>query len=185
MPSRYEIYENEEIHCRTRRQVRRLGGIALAALVFTMALAALHAHRTLSTLLLSTGLSLAWTGTIGWTAFRLWHLRHVAWCVKISPREIVGYDYARRRHRLSWKEVQRLSITDENLRLNDVNGCWLEIPTRFRDYPALSHRLLQLSEQRNVPVYVDDQPWEQIDVYQLFPSLSGDPPADAPGTPAA
>ena len=59
-----------------------------------------------------------------------------------------------------------------------------EIPHLFPDFAPLSHSVVYYAELNGVPVFIDGQPWQDLDVYQLFPFLADDPSTDAPGAAA-
>jgi hypothetical protein len=98
MPVRYDIFECDEVQFQTRRRVRRLVGVVLAAAVLTMGLATvLYRREMVPAWLLGGGLLLAWKGVAVGAIVRWRRLRRAAWCLKASRVDLVGYDYARRR----------------------------------------------------------------------------------------
>jgi hypothetical protein len=118
---------------------------------------------------------------LGWQHRRLCR---TVWCVKVSEENIVGYDCARRKTTLKWDALQRVDVTDHALVLVRSPYCFFEISTAFFDYPTLSHSILAHAERHDVALCLDGRPLDAIDVYALYPFLTGEPPADAPG-PAA
>lgn len=178
MSSWYEVYDNVEVQYVTRRQVAKLTGVAIAAGTLTVA-SFLLAQSFQVPLAITFGLVLAlWAAFGGWSARRLRQLRRVVWCIKVSDREVVGYDYARRKLRLDWTDVARVELNDSGLVVAGPDVHSLEVPHLFPDFPSLSHRIVHYAEFYDVPVYVGDQPWQQVDVYDLFPFLQEDSTSD-------
>lgn len=186
MPSWYEVFDNVEVQYATRRQAATLGAVLAGMLAVTVALvlyaSALH--------LPSSGVALAvmalWGATAVWCLRRLRALHRVVWCIKLSDREIVGYDYARRKVRIDWIEAERVILNTDGLLVVGPAPHCLEIRHLFPDFAELSHRIVSYAEFYEIPVCIDGQPWQQLDVYDLFPFLaedsSEDPSSDPPAT---
>lgn len=167
----YEVFDNEEVQFSTRTQVAKLGALGGAATAATVTGLALG-HAALVPMWAALGvLVLVWLGVIRYSAHRFERLQRVVWCVKISDRHVVGYDYARHRTTLDWTEVERVALTREGLLLAGPDRRALEVPVLFPDFAALSHRIVHYAEFYSVPVFVDGQPWQAIDVYAHFPDL--------------
>lgn len=173
MASRYEVFDNEEVQLTTRKQVAALGAFAAAAAGSTAAgLAAGHVGLVPMPAALGV-LVLVWLGVIRYSTRRLGRLRRVMWCVKLSDRRVVGYDYARRRITLDWLDVRRVALTRHGLVLVGPGRRGIEVPALFPDYAALAHQVVRHAEFYDVPVFVDGRPWEALDVYAQFPELGG------------
>lgn len=167
----YEVFDNEDVQFSTRKQVGALGGLAAAAAAVTATgLAAGHIGVVPMPAALG-ALVLVWLGVIRYSTRRLERLRRVVWCVKISDRRVVGYDYARHRTTLDWLDVEHIVLTRESLLLAGPDRRAIEVPVLFQDYAALAHRIVHYAEFYEVPVLVGDQPWQSIDVYAHFPEL--------------
>lgn len=173
MASPYEVFDNEVVHFSTRKQAGALGALAASAGgVTALGLAAGHVGLAPMPAVLA-GLVLVWLGVIRYSTHRLSRLRRVMWCVKISDRRVVGYDYARHRTTLDWLQVERVALTRHGLVLAGPGRRAIEVPALFPDYPALAHRVVQHAEFYDVPVFVDGRPWQALDVYAQFPELAG------------
>lgn len=174
----YEVFDNEEVHYVTRKQVAHLGGLAMGMLAVTIAGLALGFEALLPWPLVLLILAGVWFGTLVWTVHRLRQLRRVVWCVKISDRRVIGYDYARRRTILDWTRIERVELTESGLVIVGPAPTSLEIPHLFPDFAILSHRILQHAEFYGTPLYLHGQPWQDLNVYTLFPFL-GEPAGDS------
>lgn len=177
----YEVFDNEEVHYLTRTQVARLGRLAMIMLALSIGGVALGHEELLPWPLVLFAITCAWFMTLVWTMHRLRQLRRVVWCVKISDRRVVGYDYARRRTVLDWTNIERVELADTGLLIVGPAPISLEVPHLFPDFAVLSHRILQHAEFYEVPVYLHGQPWQDLNVYRLFPFL--EEPADDPTSP--
>jgi hypothetical protein len=172
----YEVFDDVEALRATRRRVGRLltasalgsgavgafaplavfwapGGraVVIAVAVVGALVAALHLGRALGA------------------------LRGVLWCVKLSVRRVVGYDYGRRQTALAWTAVERVELDDGGLLLvgRDDRGAVrrLRVPGTFPDYARLSHRVVDYAEAFGCPVHVEGRPWQHLDLYTTFPFL--------------
>lgn len=174
MAGLFEVYDNEQVQLVTRRQA------AVTFLVFAAALG-----ETLFVIILAReGLLPLWLAIIltvgvwvvaGWRLIR--HVRrtnHIVWCVKISPLEIAGYDYARRKTSLDWCEIEQVDLAREGLLIRGRDERHLEIPHLFPEFASLSHRIVEHAERHDVPIMVDGCSWENLDVHALYPFLSSE-----------
>ena len=167
----YDVFDAEEVQYETRRKVTRLLGVVLAAVVLTV-LAALLAHGRYASLPVVGGSVFAvWLTTIWWVSRRLRQLRRVVWCIKLSKRRLVGYDYARRTIKMDWAQVQRVEVSDDDLRIVASRHCSIDVPSVFPRFAALSHQVVFHAEAHGVPVHLDGQPFDDLDVRVLFPFL--------------
>lgn len=179
----YEVFDNEDVHFLTRKQGTHLGMLFMLVLGMTIVGLALGQDGHVAWAVVLPLVGLLWGGTLVWTVYRLRRLRRIVWCIKISDRHVVGYDYHRRRTIIDWIRVQRIELTKHGLTLVTDDHQRLEIPHLFSDYGPLSHSLLRAAEVYETPIYVDGKPWEELDVYSLYPFLpeqttGSPPPAD-------
>ena len=182
MPYWYEVFDNEQVQLVTRKQAAMLTSVATAAVILTVASLALGANGTLPMPLVGGLLLAVWAAAVRWIAARLRRLRSIVWCVKISDRCVVGYDYMRKKTTIDWMKVERLDLTSSGIVLRGPAPCLLEIPHLFPDFAELSHRLVHYAECYGVPVYLDGKPWQHLNVYALFPFLEDGPSSGPPGT---
>ena len=180
----YEVYDNEEVQRHARRQATHLTAVAAGAVLITLFGAALGTENFVPLPAIGGLLVLTWLATVRWIANRTRKLRRLVWCIKLSVHRIVGYDYTRRKAILDWDRVRRVDLTSDGLLLVGPEGFAFEIPHLFSDFAELSHRVVHYAEVNDVPVFIDGQPWEELDVFQLFPFLTDDPSSGAPGTAA-
>jgi hypothetical protein len=172
MPHWYEVFDNDRVQLLTRKQATRLVRYLVAAFVVTGGIIAVGLNYKPIFLLIIVSVLVAWFVAFWWITSRLRLLRRVVWCVKISDRKVEAYDYTRKKITLDWTEVQRIEITKEGLIMTGPDYCAFEIPQLFTDFAALSHRIIFCAELYDVPIYVDGQSWQSIDVYELYPFLA-------------
>ena len=172
----YEVFDNEEVQWQARRQATHLTALAAGSVVATLVLAALALGHVLALPLAGVAVAVLWTGTVLWMARRQRALRRIVWCIKLSEDGAVGYDYTRSKHTLRWTGMARLELARRGLLLVGDDGATLEVPHLFPDFHFLSHRAVHYAERHDVPVYIDGQPWQMLDVYALFPFLADDAP---------
>lgn len=184
MPADYQLYDASHVQRDVRRRMYRLNvalcGLTLLLLIGVFLGRAGHLSAQSVTWMLTGGVLVIASG-LGW---RHRHLCRTVWCVKVSAEGVVGYDCARRKTNLKWDDLQQINVTDHALVLIQSPYCFFEISTAFFDYPALSHGIVAHAERHDVALSMDGRPLDEIDVYTLYPFLTGEPPADAPG-PAA
>ena len=180
----YEVFDNEEVQRHARKQAAHLTAVTATAVLVTLFGAALGSEGYLPLPHVGGALGVTWLGTVRWMANRMRKLRRLVWCVKLSEERVVGYDYTRRKAIMDWSRVQRVELTHDGLLLVGPELFVFEIPHLFPDFAELSHRVVHYAEMNGVPVFIDGQPWQDLDVYQLFPFLTDDLSSNAPGTAA-
>lgn len=181
MPSWYEIYDNVEVQLQTRKRAGRTTGVASVALLLSAGLVALGIEGSLPV-----WLAIGFGGATGggftyWCVRRLRRLRRLVWCLKISDEEIVGYDYARRQIAVRWSDVERIDVGDGGLVVWDRQGVSLEIAHLFPDFPDVSHQVMKFAGRRDVEVLINGKPWQEINVFDVFPFLVEDASSETPG----
>lgn len=177
MSSWYEVYDNVDIQSMTRKRAAALTGVVTIVIMVSITALAVGMEGSLPLPAAALIIVLAWAGFAWWCTRRYRSLRRQVWCVKLSQQEIVGYDYARRRSELEWLHVECIDIGDSALLVVGPGHLTLEIAHLFPDFAELSHRILYYAESYDVPVHVNGRPWEQLDVYSLFPFLQLDTPS--------
>ena len=180
----YEVFDNEEVQLYARKQATHLTAVAATAVLVTLFGVALGAEGLLPMPAVGGLLILTWLGTVHWMTRRMRRLRRVVWCIKLSEERIVGYDYTRRKAVMEWHCVQRVDLTSDGLLIVGPEIFAFEIPHLFPDFADLSHRVVYYAEGHGIPVSIDGQPWQELDVYHLFPFLADDLSSDAPGAAA-
>ncbi|MEM8600189.1 MAG: hypothetical protein AAGF99_09740 [Bacteroidota bacterium] len=173
MPDWYEVYDNEQVLVQTRERVGRLtiGTSLLAGAVVSFApLMVLHFDYGVVWAGLLAALLMA---ALGWAALDYLHQRCVVWCVKLSMQRIIGYDFARRTLQLEWTSVARVELDAEGLLVVGEAGerplpVVLKIPQHYPDFATLSHRVVEYAEAHHVPVHVEGQPLDALDVGAVF-----------------
>ena len=171
MAYQYDVFDAEEVQYETRQKVTRLLGIVLAAVVLTVLGALLAYGRAASLPVVGGGVFAVWLATIWWVSRQMRQLRRVVWCIKLSRRRLVGYDYARRTIKLDWAQVQRVEVSDDDLRIVGSRHCSIDVPSVFPQFAALSHHAVFHAEAHGVPVHLHGQPFDDLDVRVLFPFL--------------
>lgn len=188
MSYRYEVFDADEVQFNTRQKVTRLSGVVAAAVVLTVLTVGMSQSDAVPLPVVGAAVFGIWLTAVWWISRRLRRLRRVVWCVKLSDSHVMGYDYARRTVSLEWRHVQRVEITDADLRIVGSSACSIHIPSIFPAFAALSHQAVEHAEQHGVPVHLHGQPYEDLDVYVLFPTLAEDlavPRDPSPGSPGA
>lgn len=174
MSAWYEVYDNVDVQLMTRKRAAALTGAVTLAIMFSIGVLAVGLEGSLP---LSAALGLI---AVGWALFTWWclrrnrRLRSLVWCVKLSDREIVGYDYARRKSAIDWLNVERIDVRGEALIVIGRGNVCLEIAHLFRDFAELSHRIMKYGDLYSIPVYVDGRPWQQLDLQEVYPFLAED-----------
>lgn len=172
MPHWFEVFDNETVQLMGRKRAAALIALGMTLIGVTLLLMVMSHEGIVATEVAGLLITTSWLGTLWWTLKRLRQLRRLVWCVKLAEDRIVGYDYTRRKTMLHWIHVERLELTHEGLLVVGPDDCTLEIPHLFPEYATLSHRIVQYAEHYGIPVFVDGRPWEDLDVYALFPGLA-------------
>lgn len=172
MSAWYEVYDNVDVQLLTRKRAAAMTAAVALAIMLSLALLALGLAGSFP-LQAAVGLvAIGWCGFTWWCVHRRRRLRSLAWCVKISDRDIVGYDYARQKSALTWIDVERIDVRSTGLIVYGRGDVQLEIAHLFPNFPELSHRIIGYGEHHRIPVFVDGIPWQQLDLYDVYPFLS-------------
>ncbi|MEX0821705.1 MAG: hypothetical protein WD021_06135 [Rhodothermales bacterium] len=181
----YDVYENVDVQRITRSKAAGVTGLVAVVLLVGVIPITLGLEGTIP-LWVAVPFALGiWTAYAAWWIRRLEQLRRVVWCVKISREEIAGYDYARRRIIIPWPDVERVEIGESDLTIYGPPATSLEITHLFEDFPEVSHRVIENARRHDLPVFVNGKPWQQLDVYEVFPFLSSDASSPQPGSTTA
>lgn len=170
----YDVYDNVEIQLITRRQAAAVMVIAAIVLASSLLLLALGIAGRFPLALSLLTAAAAGGGFSWWLVRRIRRLRRIVWCVKLSREEVVGYDYARRRRSISWRQVERIDLGDGSLTIVGPHPLSLEITHHFREFAQVSHRIIYYADHFGIPVFVNGKPWQHLDVYDVFPFLADD-----------
>lgn len=171
MSAWYEVYDNVNVQLMTRKRAAAMTGAVTLAIMFSIMVLAFGLEGSLP-LISAVGLIVsAWGGFAWWSLRRRQRLRRLVWCVKISDREIVGYDYARRKSALPWLDVDRIDVRDDALVVVGCEDVCLEIAHLFPEFAELSHRIMSYGDRHSIPVFIDGRPWQQLNVYEVYPFL--------------
>lgn len=177
----YEVFDNSEVQYLTRRQVATLTGVAIGTALASMAAYEVGIRLDAPMWTIGSSIALVWMGAFWWILHRLGKLRRVVWCVKLSDRRIVGYDYARRKTELDWIRIERIILAPKGLIIDGAQPRSIEIPHLFPEFATLSHRIFEYANLYDIPVFINGQPWQQLDVYAMFPTLLSKTSADELG----
>lgn len=177
----YEVFDNEDVQEQAHKQAAHLTVVAATVVLATLVGAALGSEDYLPLPLVGGALAATWLGTAHWIANRMRKLRRLVWCLKLSDERIVGYDYTRRKVVMDWNRVRRIELTGDGLLVIGPDLFAFEIPHLFPDFADLSHRVVYHAERHHIPVFIDERPWQEVDVYHLFPFLADALSADTPG----
>lgn len=172
MSAWYEVYDNVDVQLMTRKRAAVMTGAVAVAIMFSIAALALGMEGSLPLPAAIGLIALGWVGFSWWSLRRRRRLRRLVWCVKLSNREIVGYDYARRKSSLDWLDIDRIDVRDNALIVvgrGDVN---LEIAHLFPEFAELSHRIMGYADEHSIPLFIEGRPWQQLNVLDVFPFLS-------------
>lgn len=181
MSAGYELFHANHIQREARRCVHRLYGIALGLALITVLSLGLERFDLVPSTAAACLLVGSWLLGVWITARRLRRVRRNVWCVRIDPDAFVGYDHARRKTRMEWPSIHHVNLTDEALVIVKSPHCFVRVSTTFPEYTALSHRIVHYAARHGTAVCINGRPWHQLDVYELYPFLANEPPADTPG----
>ncbi|MEM1269225.1 MAG: hypothetical protein AAF752_05365 [Bacteroidota bacterium] len=169
MPVLYEVYDSDEVLLVTKRRFNRImltlgvAGILAIAMVFYLT------ARPKPMLIWSAVLVLTSGAILHVLVSRLQALRRVVWCVKVSDRLVSGYNYARRRTRIDWTDVDYVDLERRSLRLVSESGTSIEVLYRFQEFVDLGHRLVEYAEFYELPVLIDGRPIDEVDLDGVYP----------------
>lgn len=179
----YEVFDNEQELFLMRRRAAQITGLWIgnatlsACLVLIVAVG--EAAPTRALLLIPA----SWAPLGLWTWSRLRRLRRSVWCLKVSDRHVVGYDYQRRKTTIDWTAVRRVDLQADGLTVANGDGVELVVSAAFPAFSDLSHRIAHYAELYEVPLFLDGFAWQALDVYRLFPFLAADAPNEPPSLP--
>lgn len=167
----YQVFDDDQVNLVTRSAARRhAAGAIVLGLVSGAALFASFIGP-LSTFPVVVAVVGLW-GWAGAALFRIWsELRRQVWCLKISDREVVGYDYRRKRIRIDWIDALGVDVNSRGLAIVAGKDRRLEVPVRFPAYTELCHTVLGHAEFYDVPVLIDGAPLASVAASDVFPFL--------------
>lgn len=173
MSAWYEVYDNVDIQLMTRKRAAAMTAVVTLAIMFSIAVLAfgMEGSIPLSSAVLIVGIT--WGAFAWWCQLRHRRLRRLVWCVKLSDKEIVGYDYARRKSALGWLDIDRIDVRSDALVVVGGGDLRLEISHLFPEFAELSHRITGYGDRHSIPIFLEGRPWQQLDVYEVFPFLEG------------
>lgn len=167
----YQVFDDERVNLVTRSAARAHAGGAVALGLFSGAVLVASFSGLFSLLPALLVVAGAW-GWAGALLYRYWsRLRTQVWCVKISDREIVGYDYRRRRIRIDWIAATAVDVRRHGLAVRSEDNQLLEIPGGFPQFTELSQAVLEQADFYGIPILIDGAPLTQVKLNDLFPFL--------------
>lgn len=176
----FEVYDNEQVQLATRRQVA-VTYLVLAAVVGDTFILFVLAREAFVPVWVAMALGgAAWAFAAHRLVVHMRRTNRVVWCVKISPEEVAGYDYARRKTSIAWSEVRQVELGASGLTIR-AEGSEIEIPHLFPDFASLSHSIVAHAEQSDVSVLIEGRLLEDLDLHALFPFLSHPATPPPPG----
>ncbi|MBO6576257.1 MAG: hypothetical protein JJ896_08560 [Rhodothermales bacterium] len=168
----YQVFDDERVNVVTRVAARRHAAGAACLGVLTGIGVFAVVTGAVSLLPIAVVLIGLW-GWAGSALLRQWStLRAQVWCVKFSDREVVGYDYRRRRIRIDWVDARCVDVGKAGLAVTSVSDLKLEVPVSFPDYTELCHAILEHAEFYEIPVFVDGRRLSEMSASTLFPFLA-------------
>ena len=180
----YEVYDNVQVHLLTRTQAAKMTATATVVLMFSIGCLAFGLEGTLP-ILMAAPVGISAVVIFAWRSTRqLRRLRRLVWCIKLCDREIVGYDYARRKVTIGWSSAERIEVGDRSLVVVGPGSVSLEIAHLFPDFSEVSHRIAHYAEIHRVPLFVRGRPWQQLNLHDVYPFLSEDTSSPAHGSAA-
>ena len=172
----YTTFDAEKVQMRTRRRVTRLLLPFIGAFFLSMLILSTWHAGWIAAPLAGLVVAAVWGVTTAWIMRRRRRLRSVVWCIKISPGEVVGYDYARRQTEWAWDSIVRVELTEKKTILTNRSAQQMIIPGMFEDYTELSHLLVAEAERRGIKIFIHGRDIEDLDIYEIFPFLLDDKP---------
>ncbi len=168
MPERYETFDDLNTLHRIRHQVAWTIVLTLLGLIGGLVLLGFTRRHTPADLPIAGLLCIGWGILAAWAALRLYRLQQLFWRITLSDTALIGYNYSRHAHTVGWHTIQRLELTDQELRLHTEDGRQLLIPNYHAAFPILGHILIDWAEQAGCPLYLNGQPFESINIRTLL-----------------
>lgn len=165
------IFDSELVQSTVRERIAQYYSYGIIAIGASLGLLYIASLPGVNTVVVLSVTSLLWLLGGRVVASNISELRNIVWCVKISERGVVGYDYARTRRAVDWEDIDRINLTEDGIQVLSVHAQPLQVPHMFADYHDISHMLMDESEYRGIPLFVNGYPWHQATVYQLIPEL--------------
>jgi hypothetical protein len=166
-----EVYDDELVLTSIRKRARNHVLVLVGFFVISGTSAATVLSSVWPSPAVALGLILVWSAAGLWAVHRYDRLSRVVWCVKVTATGITGFNYDRRKTRLNWPALDLVEISDIGIELRS-GSAGLIVPVDFPDFSTLSHRILELTEPYGIPVFVHGKPWQDLDVYEVFPFLA-------------
>lgn len=177
MTNRCKIFDSQQVQHSIRRRIAYHTGIFTAVVLLALGLFLVLTSNARQPVLWGTGLVVFFGLPIAYLGYRIYQLSQVVWHIELSDQYVEGYDYARRKIRLAWDRISRIDLSNHALTLYDTEGHYITLPSEFTAFADVGHLIFDQAEQREIPLYVDGQSWQTLDVRTLFPFLEDDTPA--------
>ncbi|MEX1054628.1 MAG: hypothetical protein WED81_01265, partial [Rhodothermales bacterium] len=84
-----------------------------------------------------------------------------------------------------WSSAERIDVGDRSLVVVGPNSESLEVAHLFPDFAEVSHRIAHYAESHRVPLFIGGKPWQQLDLYDVYPFLAEDTSSSTHGSAAA
>jgi len=182
MQSAYDLFEASQLHRTTRSQMCRLNAAFWGVLLVTIGAAMMSPTLFASApVVVGSGLGALVVTAIGISIKHYLRSRTI-WCVRVGPDAVIGYDCARRKTVWTWDATRQVDLTDDHLSVIQSPYRALALATSFDTFPALSHRIVRDAERHDVPLTIDGQSLDTLDVYALCPFIVEHPPTAPPNT---
>lgn len=181
MPSRRETFDAEDVLRRTRRRAAHVTAAPMAAVALTAVLVVLGRQGALPWTVVGGALGIGWVAATAWMNRRLCRLRRVAWCVKLTPEGLTAYDYARRPITLTWDDLRRVDLRDDELRMVRSRHCVVRVPAAFDGFSRLARRVQREAGRHGAALWLNGTPLREAPLDALEPLLSPGNPSSAHG----
>ncbi len=182
----FEVFDDERVLAAARRRTRHavvafaLGSLLSVAGALLAAVAWPHEvvawpHAAAGAAL--GGVLLLTTLAVG-TLRRLTRLHRTLWKVELSVGRIVGHDVGGRRVSVPWTAVDALDVQSDGLAVTGHDDAGhpvhLVVPASISQFTVFGHRAVGYAEAFGRPLWVDGQPWQRLDLAELYPVVGQD-----------
>ena len=170
-------FDSQQVQYATRRQIAVQTGMFGLMVILSLALLLIVTTSVQHPISWMVGMGTLCVLPITYIGYRIYRLTQVVWYIKITPERLEGYDYARRKIRLSWTKIRCIDISGHELTVTAEDGRFITLPPDFSAFSTVGHLLFEEAQQRRIPVFIDGHAWDSLSIYRLFPFLKDDRPA--------
>jgi hypothetical protein len=174
MARKTATFNSHDIRYETRRRIAFHTGIFAMAVVLSCGLLLVVGTNVRHPVNWFVGLGMVCLLPTLYLGYRIYRLSQVVWYIKVTPDQLEGYDYARRKIRISWTDIARIDITAHALTVISTDGRFITLPSNFSEFSTVGHLLFDAAREKEIRVCIDGRAWDALSIYALFPFLEDD-----------